>query len=89
MNNVFLLPFNRNPNPIITEPDHNVYGPYKVLRRVDMLFVVHDTRQTWPMTFGPLFRHEENARKRAAELAAKCAPSDPPLVQEKPEVKPF
>jgi hypothetical protein len=89
VNNVFPLPFNRNPNPVITEPEHNSYPPYKVLRRVDNLFVVHDTRQTWPMSFGPLFRHEENARKRAAELAAKCAPIEPPLVRETPEIKPF
>jgi hypothetical protein len=63
-------------NPIITEPENNVYGPYKVLRRIDNLFVIHDTRPRFPFVFGPVFRHEVNARRRAAELAAVVA-TDP------------
>jgi hypothetical protein len=76
MRPTFPLPFNRNPNPIITEPEHNIYGRYKVLRRVDGLFLVHDTKPSFPFVLGPVFRHETNARARAAHLASLDAESE-------------
>jgi hypothetical protein len=69
-----LLPFNRNPNPVISEPSDNVYGPFKVLRRTDNRFVVHDTRQVWPMRFGRIF-HVEWAARAAAKFYAEREPA--------------
>ena len=69
MRPTFPLPFNRNPNPVITEPEHNVYGRFKVLARTDRRFVVHDTRQAWPFSFGAVFQTEREARVEAALLA--------------------
>ncbi len=71
----YLLPFNRNPNPLVEEPRDNVFGPFKVFRRTDGLFVVHNTRPTWPATFGPVYRAERDARIVAAQKMAAEAKS--------------
>lgn len=70
------LPFNRNPNPVVSEPPDNLYGPFKVLRRTDHRFVVHDSRQTWPMTFGRVYRVEWAARAAAQHFANEHAPPE-------------
>jgi len=49
---------------IVREPAGNVYGRFKVLRRSDGLFVVHDADQ-WPPD-GLVFRGEWDARTVAA-----------------------
>lgn len=61
----------REPSPpkggfIVREPADNVYGRFKVLRRVDGLFVVHDPQQ-WPPD-GPVFWTEADARLWAQRL---------------------
>jgi len=54
-------------NALVYEPADNVYGRFRVLRRTDNQFVVHDTTQ-WPPN-GPVFRFEAMARKHAEEAA--------------------
>jgi hypothetical protein len=52
---------------IVREPYNNLYGRYKVLRRVDGLFVVHDPEE-WPPN-GPVFWRESEARLYAQLLS--------------------
>jgi hypothetical protein len=48
---------------VVREPSDNTFGRFKLLRRPDGLFVVHDTEQ-WPPN-GPVFRDEAKARAHA------------------------
>lgn len=56
-----------DPNPIVRQPDNHDYGPYRVLRRVDGLYAVLDTREMVP-PWPPVFRHEDEAREAAKVL---------------------
>jgi hypothetical protein len=53
---------------VVAEPASNVYGRFKVLRRVDGLFVVHDTK-AWPPN-GHVFASEAEARVVAQSMAS-------------------
>ena len=58
----------RGDAPIIPEPTDNVFGPFKVLMRVDGLFAVHNSR-AWPPN-GPVFSSLNEARQHAAAAAS-------------------
>jgi len=54
---------------VVREPENNSYGRFRVLRRIDGKFVVHDPKQ-WPPN-GQVFGsdQEEAARAEAQRLA--------------------
>ena len=58
----------RNDSPIVPEPTDNVFGPLKVLMRVDGLYAVHDSR-AWPPS-GPVFTTLAGARRWASVHAS-------------------
>lgn len=49
---------------LVREPPDNRYGRYKVLKRTDGKFVVHDSEQ-WPPN-GRVFETEKEARDHAS-----------------------
>ena len=53
---------------VVREPPDNVYGRFKVLKRTDGKYVVHDTEQ-WPPN-GPVFDTEEQARSHALKVSS-------------------
>jgi hypothetical protein len=55
--------FSPKEGAVIREPSDNVIGRFKILRRTDGLFVVHDTT-AWPPN-GPVFEQEQEARSWA------------------------
>jgi hypothetical protein len=54
------------PNPVIKQPDDNLYGRFKVLVRTDGLYIVFDPTK-WPPT-SPVYRTELDARIAALIL---------------------
>lgn len=59
--------FTQHGGAVVREPSDNVIGRFKILRRTDGLFVVHDP-EAWPPN-GPVFDEENKARRWASSLA--------------------